>query len=312
MGVKARTIAFLIAFSATPLLANNPPAPQMALAMVSMLPSMAILTALGGGYAVLRRMNERLGEDASGRMEFVAKAIGVIVVIVLGGSSEGATTLAFLVFLVAAIVRATHMLQWAWRAKNADPDAPQYGVNRVRMTTFAILIIVVGGFFLSVMVAFAAAWDLGNEYRYPAMRKYVAYRLALRTPPSPQRAALEKEAEKNLEYYRDSMSGIHERKVRIDENGQHFAVYLLPNVGRFPFRPYDRTFSAPTYRADDTGAIRMKYAQSFEWCPPNAPIVDRVTADDVRQVLAGKTIIDDLSPAAAAHARGHHGHYGHG
>jgi len=179
------------------------------------------------------------------------------------------------------------------------------------MTTSAILIIVVGGFFLSVMVAFAAAWDLGNEYRYPAMRKYVAYRLALRTPPSPQRAALEKEAEKNLEYYRDSMRGMHDRKVRIDENGQHFVAYLLPNVGRFPYRPYDSTFSAPTYRADDTGAIRMKYAQSFEWCPADAPIVDRVTADDVKRVLDGHTLIDDLSPSAAAHAAGHRGHYKH-
>ena len=44
MGVKARTIAFLIAFSATPLLANNPPGPQMVLSLVFILPVMAIRT----------------------------------------------------------------------------------------------------------------------------------------------------------------------------------------------------------------------------------------------------------------------------
>jgi len=81
-------------------------------------------------------------------------------------------------------------------------------------------------------------------------------------------------------------------------------VYLLPNVIKFPFPPYDRWFSARTYRADDTGAIRMAYVRSRELCPANAPIVDRVGADDIRKVLDGQTDFEiPVAPPILTHHR---------
>jgi len=81
---------------------------------------------------------------------------------------------------------------------------------------------------------------------------------------------------------------------RIEERKDgHFSVYLLPATLKFPFPPYDRWFSVPTYRADDNGDIRMTYVHSRQWCPPDAPVVDRISAADVTSVLNGNTQVQE-------------------
>jgi hypothetical protein len=49
----------------------------------------------------------------------------------------------------------------------------------------------------------------------------------------------------------------------------------MPN--RFPFFPYNYLLSQPSYRADETGQIRMIYVHNEnKLCPENAPVVMNV------------------------------------
>jgi hypothetical protein len=289
MGVKARTIAFLIAFSATPLLANNPPGPQMLFSLISILPFMALLTLVGGGYALMRRLGikRRIG----------AKTAAVVFAFVFGAISEGYMLPVAVIFAIAAIVRAIHLIHWGIRARGTDPEGPFRDVKPARMIMAGVVLIPIVFVAEATIFAFLGAYEYGMEYRYPGMRKYVAYRLALRTPPSPERSRLEADAAKNFENYSEYMNRFRDtstiRLFRIEEQkNNHFAVYLVPAVMKFPFWPYDRWFSAPTYRADDSGDIRMTYVHSRQWCPANAPVVDRVGPADIKSVLNGNTKIE--------------------
>jgi hypothetical protein len=289
MAMKTRAIAVLLACSATPLFANNPPGPQMMFSLISILPFMALLTFVGGGYALMRRLNIK------GRAG--VKTAGVVLAFVFGAVSEGCTLIVALIFSWLAITRAIHLIRWGMMARGADPDGPFSEVKPGRMTTAGIVLIPIVLIAAATNFAFLGAWDLGIEYRYQGMRKYVAYRLALRTPLSSERLKLESDSAKNFKDYNEYMNGFRDtrtiRLFRIEEQkNNHFAVYLLPAVLKFPFWPYDRWFSAPTYRADDTGAIRMSYVHSRQLCPSNAPIVDRVGPADITSVLNGDTNVE--------------------
>ena len=291
--MKTTTIAITIGCFATPLFANNPPAPQTMLAVISILPLMAVLTFAGGGYALMRRLNL---EKHTGW-----KIAAVICALIFGAMSESYMVLVALGFAIAATVRAVHLIRWGFMARKADPEGPFREVSPPRMIIAGALVISMVIVATATTLAFFGTFDWGIEYRYPAMRKYVAYRLALRTPPSPQRSKLEADAAKNFEDYESHMNRFRSTKYvrffRIEERKDgHFSVYLLPQVMKFPFWPYDRWFSVPTYRADDNGDIRMTYVHSRQWCPPNGPVVDRVSASDVMSVLNGNTRVEEARP----------------
>ncbi len=289
MAMKTKAIAIVLTCSATPLFANNPPGPQMMFSLISILPFMALLTFVGGGYALMRRLEIK--------KRVVAKTAGIVLAFGFGAVSGGCTLVVALIFAGMAIARGINLIRWGAMARGADPVGPFRDVRPARMITAGAVLIPIVFAASATIFAFVGAWDFGIEYRYEGMRKYVAYRLALRTPPSAQRSKLEADATKNFEYYGLNMNGFRDPKTkkffRIEErNANHFSVYLRPTVLKFPFWPYDRWFSAPTYRADDTGDIRMAYVHSSQWCPPGAPIVDRVGPRDVKSVLNGNTTIE--------------------
>jgi len=60
---------------------------------------------------------------------------------------------------------------------------------------------------------------------------------------------------------------------------------MLPKA-RFPFFPYNHLTSQPTYRADETGKIRMISVHHQDAvCPPDAPVVMQVTEQDIQEML---------------------------
>jgi hypothetical protein len=284
MAVKARWLILLLTFVATPLLANQPPGPQELLAVISLISLMMLLTLLSGGYAILKRLTPR--------SLTVLKILGVFVLVFLGTSAEG--ILMALGFVIFALFRAVHMIAWGVIARGTPRPEHLRDAQPRRLILAGVVLIFVTVFLAFTFFAFLGTTSVGDKYRIESMRDYVALRLALRTPPSPQRAELEKDAASRLmslegRMKRREAAGRNDPGVRIDEAGNHFVVYMMPGVMRTPLPPYNLFVDLPTYRADETGVIRMKLVHSRdELCPPDAPVIDRVGNEDIRAVLAGK------------------------
>jgi hypothetical protein len=276
MAMKTRTLiaGAAVTLTAAPLLANNNPGPQMMLAEVSLLPLMIVLTLAGGGYTVLRRFPPGV------RLRW--KVIGAIVAVFFSAVTESFAVLVAIVFGWIATLRAIRMIGWGI----GGTEAPLTAARRARLVAAGAALLVAAIFLTGMAVAFVGATPWSDEDRIASLRKYVALRLALRTPPSPQRAALEKNAAEYEERLAMHMGRWQDQPTKIEEHGEHFVVYLKPNVTNNPFPPYNRFFSVPSYRADETGLIRRKLVHARDdLCPPDAPIVGRVNDDEIRAVL---------------------------
>lgn len=284
MGGAVRSRLFLgtlLVTVATPLYANNPPGPQVALAELAILPAMIVMTAIGGGYAVLRQ----LPRQQRGWM------IAAVILIVFSWAHEGYATLVALLFAIIAIVRATRMLGWGVGAMHAGQRPAHLAtVTPARMISAACLLLLTTIFLGGMAAAFVNFWPHSDEARLAALRKYVALQLALATPPSPQRAALEARREDIESKLVSEMNewGLEKDRVSVDVHRGGFVVTLLPNVRRFPFFPYNYLVAVPSYRADQAGTLRMIHAHGRDTrCPPEAPIIDRIDSSEVKQALAG-------------------------
>ena len=56
---------------------------------------------------------------------------------------------------------------------------------------------------------------------------------------------------------------------------------------RFPFFPYNYLTSQPSYRADETGQIRMAHVHKGDQiCPADAPVVMKVSNEDIQKELS--------------------------
>jgi hypothetical protein len=76
--------------------------------------------------------------------------------------------------------------------------------------------------------------------------------------------------------------------VDFDPDDKHFTVYVLP-YSKFPPWPYRIWTKQGSYRADETGQIRMIWVKRVdEICPADAPIVIKVDEEDIREMNNAK------------------------
>ena len=62
--------------------------------------------------------------------------------------------------------------------------------------------------------------------------------------------------------------------------------YTSGVFNHYPFFPYNYFFTRPSYRADETGQIRMIYTHNkLERCPPEAPVVRIVSEDEIQLAM---------------------------
>lgn len=67
-----------------------------------------------------------------------------------------------------------------------------------------------------------------------------------------------------------------------------FKIHLTPTARAFPLPPYNVFHKRPSYLADHLGNIRMIYVNGRTPCPPDAPVVMRVSKTDIERILAGR------------------------
>ena len=126
------------------------------------------------------------------------------------------------------------------------------------------------------------------QTRVEALRKFVALQMAGDDVPY-EVASNRKQLEQDLIERMNSFRSV--QRTLVERRNGGFTIYMLPGERRFPFFPYSYMFEAPSYRADQTGAIRMVYVRHRdERCPPNAPVVLHVTKADLDSIRQGDVI----------------------
>lgn len=275
-----------VVFSAAPAYANQPPGPQILLSEVLILPAMMILSLAGGVYAVRERIR---GERPPKRR--VLLILGAVLAILVSAAHEGLGAVVALAFGIIALKRGGEMLSFgigAYRQnkRNTEPTS----ANPLRLIPSGVLLILVTLFLMGMSVAFVGYWPgIDQSRRERALVEYLAFetariRLNHGSEGSPSFAPTDGDiVDEFFDLSRDVVVVTH------DEDGERFVVYVLP--GRFPFFPYNYLTSQPSYRGDETGEIRMiRIHDSNSRCPADAPVVLKVTEDDIERALELLTI----------------------
>ena len=286
-------IAVLAFGTAVPAYANQPPGPGVLFPAILMIPMVELFTALGGAYVLLRR-------QPKGRFSFGLRILFGVVLFLFGATHEGAGALVTLVLCAFALVRAIRMVIWgvAPRTRPLAPApppsavssdglalaAPMAAAHDWRMATAGVAMGLAAVFLCGSAFAFVGYWpEFQEHYQLSAVRRFLAAQLAYGHAQKQQFGHTQFAAVGDDEAANLAEELRHDKNVRIEfsPDHSHFTVLLLPN-SRFPHWPYSLFTSQGSYRADESGQIRMIRAhRTDEVCPPDAPVVSQVTENEV-------------------------------
>jgi len=278
-----RGAVFLITlFAASPALANQPPGPQVILAEVLILPVMMLLSLAGGAYAIRERLREG---QSSKRGIFLI--LGAILAILVSAAHEGLGAIVALIFGIIALKRGGDMLFWGIGAcRRKEREAEMTAANPVRLIPSGVMLILITVFLMGMTAAFVGYWPgIDQSRRERALVEYMAHEMArirLDVDGGETTSHVPLPGDDVIDEYFDVSRDVVE--ITRDERGEGFIVYVLP--GRFPFFPYNYLTSQPSYRGDETGEIRMiRVHDSEHLCPADAPVVLKVTEDEIEKAL---------------------------
>lgn len=275
------TILFVLS-TATQALANQPPGPQVILSEVLILPTMILFSIIGGAYTVLNQIQKKRPR--------VILFLLAIVAIFLSGMHEGMGALVAIVFGFIALRRSINMIKWGFQARSSRENE-EYLVDGTpwRLVSAGVVLIPVTIFLVGLAIAFVGYWPFyGQEHREAGLKDFVTYKLAYakweknRIGTTFFRPIIENERGSNFKDFSPSNPNV---QIEYSKDEKHFTVYMLP-YEHFPFFPYNYFTSQPSYRADETGQIRMVMVNKRDKkCLTDAPIVMKVSEYDIKNKL---------------------------
>jgi hypothetical protein len=283
-------IALLALACEIPAYANQPPGPGVALPAVLMLPMMALLTALGGGYAILRNPSKG---------SLLRRFLLGLVLFLLAAMHEVFGLLVTVLLCIIALERAVRLFVWGVKASasgtapfklgsgsDTTPTTPSEAtVSSWRLVSAGIAIAVIAVFLTGSAFAFIGYWPgIQEHFQVLTLRRFLAEEIAY------GRAQLKQFGQTRFRAIGDGKESdnwgerlARDKNVRIEfsPDRSHFTVLLLPS-SRFPFWPYSLFTTQGSYRADEIGQIRMiRVHREDEVCPPDAPVIRQVTENEV-------------------------------
>ncbi len=268
-----------ILLQASSAFANQPPGPQTVLAVVVILPIMVLLTFLGGGYAIMKLQREK-----PKKRRFLPPLAAVLAVIVSAAHS-GLGALVVVIFGVTAVVRGLKMFIWGIK-RLCSKSVPEYlkGAVHWRLLTSGLILVLIALFISGMGLAFASWWPT-DEYRETKLKEFTAYHIAYSRLHSTENGRpLYPKLAKESDVYKDFFSLKQDIRLEYDDDGESFTVYMLPD--KLPFFPYNYMTSTGTYRADESGKIRMiQTHKRDETCPADAPVVMEVGEEEIVEAV---------------------------
>lgn len=272
---------------ATPALANQPPGPHQLLAEVLILPIMALLTAIGGGYAILRRTQKK-------KPSRVLNFLAAVLIIFFSFINAGLAMLVVLMFSLLALVRGIQMLYWGLRVRiSRTQPAHLTDAKAGRLILAGTALVLAALFLVGMTAAFLNPYSYIDYLKEDRLKNFVAYQLAY--------AQLEKEKTGDIKFHHITdesaapygigefvTDGRYNVKIEFKDADKHFTALVPPLF--MPIFPYNYMTSAPSYRADESGQIRMvRVRHRNQLCPPDAPVVMKVSAGEI--AAARQTIL---------------------
>ena len=265
-----------VLFSTGSAMANNPPSGQTFLSMISILPLMIIFSMIGGAYAVLKRLKP----DKSSK---VLPIIGIAVAIIFSMVHEGFAALVTIIFGMIAIIRGVQMLAWGLGALTRRQRPAHLSVARPwRLLACSVFLIVAMVFLAGLSFVFQST--LHSEYKYRAMeselKEFVRYQIAYALAQKAQtgRSRFDRSAQ---DLY---LKAFPNTRVEYSADGNQFTVVIPPDF--LPVFPYNYLTAVPSYRADETGQIRMIRAKrKGQVCPADAPVIMKIDVQDLQKEL---------------------------
>jgi hypothetical protein len=281
LGQRFLLIVALVSACATPAMANQPPGPGVSLPQILMLPLMALFTVLGGACSILHAENKA-------RIGTVGKWVAVAVLFVWGFTHEFASMIVTCVFGTTAIYRGVSMVRWGMTPAASAPVLTSK-VPGWRLITSGIAMCVVALFLMGSAVVFVGYWpDLYQGSQVSTLKRVLAFEIAFGRTQKEQTGETRfyriNPTDENV-WYIQSLLRRGNVRVDFDRDDKHFTIYLLP-YSKFPPWPYRHWTKQGSYRADETGQIRMIWAKrTDEVCPADAPVVMKVEEEDIREMM---------------------------
>lgn len=250
-----------------PAFANQPPGGQMMLAEISILPMMALFTAIGGGYELKEQFK---GKDIKGKSTI--KVILIFIIFLFSMAHEMFSVLGTIAFGFLAIRRSIALIKWGIQ---------QHGVP-TRLIASGSLLTLITCFLVGGAIAFLGYFPQGSKYEMERLKTFTAYQIAL--------ARRTKDQAGNPQYiYRpnnfETVNFLQSAGNTIDfaRDGKGFTILKLPKR-KLPFFPYNYLTAYPSFRADQTGQIRMVMVNNENIiCPPDAQVVSKVEESDIKK-----------------------------
>lgn len=271
-----------ILFSTGTALANNPPSGQTFLSMISILPLMIIFSMAGGAYVILKKLRS----EQPGRGFLIG---GVAVAILFSMVHEGFAAIVAAIFGIIAIGRGFQMIGWglATMSRGQKP-AHLIGASSWRLISSSICLITITVFLVGLSLVFTG--NFIREYKYRdleiALKNFVSYQIAYaqQQKKTTGRSRFDQAA---CDVY---LKTYPRARVEYSPDDLHFTVIAPPDY--LPVFPYNYMTAAPSYRADETGQIRMIRVRSKNHlCPANAPVIMKIDEQDLQQ--AWRTIFEN-------------------
>jgi hypothetical protein len=263
-----------IFFSTGTAMANNPPSGQTFLSVIAILTLMIIFSMIGGAYEVLKRLEPDTSSKA-------LPILGIAMAIIFSMAHEGFAALVTVIFGIIAIVRGIQMLGWGLGAL-ARGAKPVYldAARPWRLIASSVFLMTLTVFLVGFSLVFHGS--VVKEYKYrgmeEALKEFVAHQIVY---------AHGKKAKTGRSRFDEAAQDVYLRaypnsRVEYSPDGNHFTVVLPPED--VPFFPYNYMTAVPSYRADETGQIRMIRAKrKGQLCPVDAPVIMKINVQDIKQ-----------------------------
>lgn len=265
-----------VLFSTGTAMANNPPSGQTFLSMISILPLMIIFSMASGAYVILKQLGP-------GKSSKAFRNIGIGLAILFSMVHEGFAVLVALIFGLIAIVRSFRMLGWGLAAL-ARGEKPAY-LNTARpwrLISCSASLMAVTVFLVGLSLVFNSSSI--REYKYRdmerALKEFVSHQMAYahRQKTETGRSRFDEAAQ--VFYFK----AFPNTRVEYSPDGNHFTVVMPPD--NLPVFPYNYMTAVPSYRADETGQIRMIRAKKKgQLCPVDAPVIMKIEVKDLKKQI---------------------------
>jgi hypothetical protein len=276
----------------------NPSPGSMTVSSLSLTPLVIVLlTALGGGYAVRRRLLDAGPGGFANRLRLPRGpgVGGAFLLVALGINTLWAALLvAAPVFAILGFFRGVEMTSWGMRVlRGGDLPGHLDGAKPWRLIPMGVLLIA-STFFLT-----AATYGFSRYHGGPSEGERTVRERDLVDRTADFMAAMRLEGERTgvarLPPLVPGSEGISRRwSFASSPDGRRFTILVPPEasagwgagLGRFPTFPFNYLVSQGAFRADESGRIRMVLSHHGDAvCPEDAPVVRQVSEEEIRRAV---------------------------